>query len=90
MPCRFPGRKEENWWLVVGQPEINVCHTIKRLALKQSAVNKLKVQAPSQPGKCELKLMFISDSYVGVDQVRLLFLKATYALQAMQGHHSSG
>lgn len=69
-PCRrFPSRKEENWWLIVGQPELNLCHIIKRQPLKQSAVNKLRFKAPSEPGQHELKLMFISDSYVGADQV---------------------
>ena len=67
--CRFPSRKEENWWLIVGQPELNLCHIIKRQPLKQSAVNKLRFKAPSEPGQHELKLMFISDSYVGADQV---------------------
>ena len=53
----------------MGQPELNLCHIIKRQPLKQSAVNKLKFKAPSEPGQHELKLMFISDSYVGADQV---------------------
>ena len=53
----------------MGQPELNLCHIIKRQPLKQSAVNKLRFKAPSEPGQHELKLMFISDSYVGADQV---------------------
>jgi pre-mRNA-splicing helicase BRR2 len=30
---RYPGRKDENWWLVVGDPTANTLLAIKRVKL---------------------------------------------------------
>jgi pre-mRNA-splicing helicase BRR2 len=65
---RFPGRKEENWWLVVGCPKENICHVIKRVPLKMKSATKLQFTAPERPGSHQLTLFFMCDSYLGCDQ----------------------
>lgn len=64
---RYPGRKEENWWLMIGQD--NSCLVIKRVPLKQKATSKLQFTAPDTLGQQELSLYFMCDSWNGCDQV---------------------
>ena len=66
---RYPGRKEENWWLLVGRPADNSCLVIKRVPLKQRQTSKLQFTAPEQTGQQELSLYFMCDSWNGCDQV---------------------
>ena len=65
---RFPGRKDENWWLVVGNVEANQLLAIKRISLQNSATAKLQFAAPEQHGATELTLFLMSDSWLGCDQ----------------------
>jgi pre-mRNA-splicing helicase BRR2 len=65
---RFPGRKDENWWLVVGDPGSNSLLAIKRIALQRKAKAKLEFAAPADAGKKELTLFLMCDSYMGCDQ----------------------
>ena len=95
--CRFPGRKEENWWLVVGDPKKNTLLAIKRQALQKKGRAKLDITAPSEPGTHHLTLFFMCDSYMGCDQVRLLFRSScdlSHALLCLSlakgGHAASG
>jgi hypothetical protein len=67
---RYPGRKEENWWLVVGEPEANALLAIKRVALQRRQRAKLEFAAPAAPGLHRLTLYFMCDSYLGCDQAR--------------------
>lgn len=60
-------KREEGWWVVVGDPRSNSLLSIKRLTLQQKAKVKLDFIAPS-PGHHEYKLYFMSDSYLGCDQ----------------------
>ncbi|CAB3405618.1 unnamed protein product [Caenorhabditis bovis] len=60
-------RKEEGWWLVIGDVESNTLHSIKRLIINEKAAMKMDFTA-SKPGKHTYKLYFISDSYLGADQ----------------------
>lgn len=36
LPRRYPARKDENWWLVVGDPGSNTLYAIKRVTLQAS------------------------------------------------------
>ncbi len=74
---RFPGRKDENWWLVVGDSKANTLLAIKRVALQRKARIKLDFVAPSAVGNHHLILYFMCDSYLGCDQVGLRFLHQT-------------
>lgn len=63
----FPQKREEGWWVVIGDSKTNSLISIKRLALQQKAKVKLDFVAPS-PGRHSYTLYFMSDSYMGCDQ----------------------
>ena len=60
-------KREEGWWVVVGDPKTNSLISIKRLTLQQKAKVKLDFVAPSV-GKHTYLLYFMSDAYMGCDQ----------------------
>jgi pre-mRNA-splicing helicase BRR2 len=62
---RYPKRKEEGWWLVVGDLSSNALLSLKYVAFARSARVKLEISAPTAPGEHALELFLISDSYVG-------------------------
>ena len=64
----FPQKKEENWWLVIGDTKNNVLLSIKRLTLSQKAKIKLDFTGPSAPSQYSYVLYLMSDAYVGCDQ----------------------
>ncbi|XP_039281589.1 putative U5 small nuclear ribonucleoprotein 200 kDa helicase [Nilaparvata lugens] len=63
----FPQKREEGWWVVIGDPKANTLLSIKRLTLQQKAKVKLDFVAPS-PGQHFYALYFMSDAYLGCDQ----------------------
>lgn len=63
----FPQKREEGWWVVIGDPKTNSLLSIKRLTLQQKAKVKLDFVAPS-PGHHDYTLYYMSDSYLGCDQ----------------------
>ena len=63
----FPQKREEGWWVVVGDPKTNSLISIKRLTLQQKAKVKLDFIPPS-PGSHSYTLYFMSDAYMGCDQ----------------------
>jgi len=63
----FPHKREEGWWVVIGDPKSNSLLSIKRLTLQQKAKVKLDFIAPS-PGEHPYTLYFMSDAYMGCDQ----------------------
>jgi pre-mRNA-splicing helicase BRR2 len=63
----YPVKKMENWWLVVGDEKSKALLAIKRVTISRSLTVRLEYTVPT-PGKHELKLFLMSDSYVGVDQ----------------------
>ncbi|XP_044737520.1 putative U5 small nuclear ribonucleoprotein 200 kDa helicase [Chrysoperla carnea] len=63
----YPQKREEGWWVVIGDPKSNSLLSIKRLTLQQRARVKLDFIAPS-PGHHNYTLYFMSDSYLGCDQ----------------------
>jgi pre-mRNA-splicing helicase BRR2 len=64
----FPGRREEGWWLVVGDSASNRLLGIKRVSFAKSTRVKLTFDAPPTPGKAALTLFFMCDSWLGCDQ----------------------
>uniref|UniRef100_A0A915JEM5 Helicase ATP-binding domain-containing protein n=1 Tax=Romanomermis culicivorax TaxID=13658 RepID=A0A915JEM5_ROMCU len=63
----YPQKREEGWWVVIGQSRQNSLISIKRLTLQKSAKIKLDFVAPSA-GSHQYSLFFMSDSYMGCDQ----------------------
>lgn len=65
---RYPGRKDESWWLVLGDAKANRLLAIKRVTLARTARVKLDFAAPPAAGRAALTLFFMCDSYLGADQ----------------------
>jgi hypothetical protein len=65
---RYPGRKEEQWWLVLGDTKANTLLAIKRVKLARASNVTLPFVAPAAPGPTRLMLYFMCDSYMGADQ----------------------
>ena len=60
-------KREEGWWLIIGDTKPNSLLSIKRLTLQKKAKVSLDFVAPS-PGKHTYTLFFMSDAYMGCDQ----------------------
>lgn len=63
----YPVEKTENWWLVVGEESTKTLLAIKRVTIARALKARLEIVLAT-PGKHELTLFLMSDSYVGVDQ----------------------
>ena len=63
----YPGKKSENWWLVVGEESSKTLLAIKRVTVGRELNLRLEFTVPTA-GRHDLKLFLMSDSYVGVDQ----------------------
>eukprot|EP00923_Selenidium_pygospionis_P000890 GHVN01001382.1.p1 GENE.GHVN01001382.1~~GHVN01001382.1.p1 ORF type:complete len:2211 (-),score=363.43 GHVN01001382.1:2249-8881(-) len=65
----YPKEKDEQWWLLIGQPETNSLNAIKRLTVnKQVSTMALSFDAPETPGTHNFILYLMADSYLGCDQ----------------------
>ena len=65
----FPGKKEEGWWLVVGEPETKTLLAVRRITLQQRQTVNLAFDVPeSKLGPLSCKLYLMCDSYMGADQ----------------------
>lgn len=76
---RFPGVRDEGWWLVVGQPKANKLLGIKRVSFGKAQRVKLAFDAPTDVGKAKLSLFFMCDSWLGCDQEYEVELNVTEA-----------
>ncbi|KAH0659816.1 hypothetical protein KY289_028564 [Solanum tuberosum] len=66
---RYPGTKEEGWWLVVGDTMSNQLLAIKRvITLQRKSKVKLDFAAPAEAGTRNYTLYFMCDSYLGCDR----------------------
>uniref|UniRef100_A0A2K6LB31 SEC63 domain-containing protein n=1 Tax=Rhinopithecus bieti TaxID=61621 RepID=A0A2K6LB31_RHIBE len=63
----FPEKREDGWWVVIGDTKSSSLISIKRLALQQKAKAKLDFVAPAT-GARNYTLYFMSDTYMGRDQ----------------------
>ncbi|EQL02923.1 Sec63 domain protein [Ophiocordyceps sinensis CO18] len=65
----YPTQKMENWWLVVGDEKSRNLLAIKRVTIGRELKVRLEYTVPAA-GEHRLKLLLMSDSYVGLDQER--------------------
>ncbi|GFR50198.1 hypothetical protein Agub_g12366 [Astrephomene gubernaculifera] len=82
----FPGRRDEGWWLVVGDSRANSLLAIKRVNLGKAARTKLEFAAPppGPDGSAHLTLYFMCDSWLGCDQEYEINLKVAPNEDAME------
>jgi len=64
--ARYPKRKEEGWWVVLGDPASNQLYAIKRVTGFVKSANT-KLEFTVQEGG-SYKLFVMCDSYLGCDQ----------------------
>jgi len=64
----FPQKREEGWWVVIGDPKANSLASIKRLTLTHKSQLKMDFVSPSSPGSYNYVLYLMSDAYMGCDQ----------------------
>ncbi|GAA5859336.1 hypothetical protein JCM8547_001990 [Rhodosporidiobolus lusitaniae] len=63
----FPGgKKNEQWWVVVGKKETKELLAVKRVSILRSLNVKLEVTLPK--GVHDLQVMLVCDGFTGVDQ----------------------
>ncbi|XP_065175302.1 U5 small nuclear ribonucleoprotein 200 kDa helicase-like [Sycon ciliatum] len=70
----FPQKRDEGWWLVIGDQKTNSLISIKRVTLQHKSKVKLDFVAPSA-GSYKYTLFFMCDAYLGCDQEQELSLK---------------
>jgi pre-mRNA-splicing helicase BRR2 len=75
----YPTDKTENWWLVVGNEATKSLYGIKRVTIGRTLTTKVDF-TPQQPGKQELTLYLMCDSYFGVDQAPTFEVDAAEAM----------
>ncbi|SCM03506.1 pre-mRNA-splicing helicase BRR2, putative [Plasmodium chabaudi adami] len=65
----LPFEKEESWWFVIGIKKLNLLLSIKKVSLlKQENNVKINFELPDKPGKYDIVMYLVSDSYIGCDQ----------------------
>ncbi|KAI9034250.1 Sec63 Brl domain-containing protein [Hyaloraphidium curvatum] len=64
----YPGKKDEGWWVVVGDAKTKSLAAIKRTTLQKRAQLKLDFAAPEKEGEYEYTVYLIADSVAGCDQ----------------------
>jgi len=79
----YPQNKIENWWIVVGEESSKALLAIKRVTIGRRLDVRLDYTVPN-PGRHELKLFLMSDSYVGVD------LEEDFEVEAAEGMDEDG
>uniref|UniRef100_S4RJ64 SEC63 domain-containing protein n=1 Tax=Petromyzon marinus TaxID=7757 RepID=S4RJ64_PETMA len=84
----FPQKREEGWWVVIGDPKTNSLISIKRLTLQQKAKVKLDFVAPA-PGTHHYTLYFMSDAYMGCDQEYRFSVEVQEAVESDRGASDS-
>jgi len=77
----YPEKKNELWWLIIGDERTNRVVGITRIAsLKHGTEARIPFQAPPKPATYTYTLLLLSDSYVGFDQHILFKLQVAKEL----------
>eukprot|EP01127_Copromyxa_protea_P008859 TRINITY_DN2045_c0_g2_i1.p1 TRINITY_DN2045_c0_g2~~TRINITY_DN2045_c0_g2_i1.p1 ORF type:complete len:2126 (-),score=516.29 TRINITY_DN2045_c0_g2_i1:21-6239(-) len=65
---QFPKKKEEGWWLILGDPNTGELIALRRVNGKGKSETQLLFDAPLEPGHYHYYLYFLCDCYIGLDQ----------------------
>ncbi|KAG7383350.1 hypothetical protein PHYPSEUDO_003730 [Phytophthora pseudosyringae] len=66
--CRYPVKKAENWWVVLGDSKKNTLLSIKRVPFASARADvALQFAAPDEIGTHAFQLYVICDGYAGCD-----------------------
>lgn len=65
---KFPKRKEEGWWLILGNAHDGELLGLRRVNFTLKTTTKLTFDVPEDEGDYHYYLYFMSDSYIGLDQ----------------------
>ncbi|KAM0747473.1 Sec63-domain-containing protein [Meredithblackwellia eburnea MCA 4105] len=76
----YPVKKIENWWVVIGEPSTKQLLSIKKVTVTRRLAVKLDVTLPK--GSHNLRIYFISDSFMGCDQEHELEVSVGEALDS--------
>nr|GMC48373.1 DExH-box ATP-dependent RNA helicase DExH12-like [Ipomoea batatas] len=81
---RYPVKKCEGWWVVVGDPKSNKLLAIQRvmMSVQRKSMVILNFAAPAKAGKKTYTLHFKCDSYVGFDKEYVFTVDAKGLLTA--------
>uniref|UniRef100_A0AC35TM19 Helicase ATP-binding domain-containing protein n=1 Tax=Rhabditophanes sp. KR3021 TaxID=114890 RepID=A0AC35TM19_9BILA len=60
-------KKDEGWWVVIGEPSANAIHYIKKITFNKHYAGHISFEAPTE-GIHQMKMYLICDSYLGADQ----------------------
>ncbi|OTF82402.1 hypothetical protein BLA29_014801, partial [Euroglyphus maynei] len=82
-------KREEGWWVVIGDTKTNTLISIKRISLQKKAKVKLDFEAPAIPGHYNYMLYFMCDCYMGCDQEYRFELNVHEPPQSKQQQSSS-
>ncbi|EGF82711.1 hypothetical protein BATDEDRAFT_34385 [Batrachochytrium dendrobatidis JAM81] len=87
----YPQKKDEGWWVVVGDATDRTLLAIKRTTLQKRAQVKLDFTVPETAlGNMTLKIYVMCDAYMGVDQEFDFSLDVTEAEDEEEKENSSG
>lgn len=85
----YPVPKSENWWLVVSEPKTKSLLAIKRITIARQLELRLEFVVPS-PGRKDLALSLVSDSYVGVDQEHPMVVEVAEGMDEDESEDEDG
>eukprot|EP01016_Furgasonia_blochmanni_P027801 TRINITY_DN29251_c0_g1_i2.p1 TRINITY_DN29251_c0_g1~~TRINITY_DN29251_c0_g1_i2.p1 ORF type:complete len:248 (+),score=71.72 TRINITY_DN29251_c0_g1_i2:101-745(+) len=73
---RFQKVKDASWWIVIGDQKENKLICMKRIFLKNTLKKDIQIELPEDFTKTpKLQVFFVSDSYIGIDQINNVWLK---------------
>ena len=81
---RYPVKKIESYWLVIGDSKSNTLLSIKRITLQSKLNVKLDFVTPEETGEHTLMLYLMSDSYLGCDQISEIKMNVIPGNDAME------
>ena len=66
----YPQPLNATWWLILGDSSTNTIYSISEIDLERTNKRVLQFTAPSTPGHYKWSLYFMTDGYIGCDQVQ--------------------